>query len=168
MNLKKLTVLSVFTVVALTIFVAESAIPVPIPIPGIKLGLSNIVTLFLLMNYKPADALLVLFVRILLSSFFTGQAMSLIYSLCGGLLCFVIMCLLNRLLSERFIVITSIFGALFHNLGQLTAAYLLTGTAGVFAYLPFLILSGTLTGLFTGLSAHYAQKYLKKYLSVFS
>lgn len=164
MRLKRLTTLAVFTVIALTIFVVESAIPVPVPLPGIKLGLSNIVTLFLLLNYKPADAFYVLLVRILLSSLFTGGALYLVYSLCGGLFCFVIMCLLHRFLSGHFIFITSIFGALFHNIGQLCAAFFVTGTAGVFAYLPFLILSGTVTGLFTGLCAYYAQKYLKKHV----
>lgn len=164
MRLKHLTTLAVFTVIALTIFVAESFIPVPVPLPGIKLGLSNIVTLFLLLNYKPADAFYVLLVRILLSSLFAGQALYLFYSLFGGILCFAVMCLINRFLSGKYIFITSIFGALFHNLGQLLAAYFITGTAGVFTYLPFLILSGTVTGLFTGLCAHYAQKYLKKYV----
>ncbi len=166
MRLKRLTTLAVFTVIALTIFVAESFIPVPVPLPGIKLGLSNIVTLFLLLNYKPADAFYVLFVRILLSSLFTGGALYLLYSFCGGLFCFGAMCLINRFLHGKYIFITSIFGALFHNIGQLGAAYVVTGTAGVFAYLPFLILSGTVTGLFTGLCAHYAQKYLKRRIAL--
>lgn len=160
MNLKRLTTLSVFTVVALTIFILESAIPNPVPIPGIKLGLSNIVTLILLLNFTPADAFIVLLARIFLSAFFAGQAVSLIYSLCGGLFCFVIMCLLNRFLNGHFIFITSIFGALLHNAGQLGAAFLITRNVSVLAYLPFLVLSGTITGLFTGLCAHYAQKYL--------
>ena len=160
MHIKKLTTLSIFTVIALTIFIVESAIPMPIPIPGIKLGLSNIVTLILLLNYSPVDAFLVLLARIFLSTIFAGQAMSLLYSLCGGLFCFAAMCLINRFLSGHFIFITSIFGALFHNAGQFLAAFLITRTMGVLAYLPFLILSGTVTGLFTGLCAHYTQKYL--------
>lgn len=164
MRLKRLTTLAVFTVIALTIFVAESFIPVPVPLPGIKLGLSNIVTLFLILNYKPTDALYVLLVRILLSSLFAGGALYLLYSLCGGILCFAVMCLIHRFLRGKYIFVTSIFGALFHNLGQLCIAFVITGTAGVFTYLPFLILSGTVTGLFTGLCAHYAQKYLKKYV----
>ena len=73
MNLKRLTRLSVFTVIALTIFILESAIPNPVPIPGIKLGLSNIVTLFLLLNFTPADAFFVLLARILLSAFFPDR-----------------------------------------------------------------------------------------------
>lgn len=73
MNIKRLTTLSVFTVIALTIFILESAIPNPVPIPGIKLGLSNIVTLFLLLNFTPADAFFVLLARILLSAFFPDR-----------------------------------------------------------------------------------------------
>lgn len=164
MTTKKLTLLSLFTVIALTIFLLESAIPMPIPIPGIKLGLSNIVTLLLLLNFRMPDALLVLLARILLSSLFAGQAVSLLYSLCGGLFCFAAMCFINGFLSGHFIFITSMFGALFHNIGQLLAAFLITRTVGVWSYLPFLIISGVITGLFTGLCAYYAQKYIKPHI----
>ena len=167
MKLRRLTTLAVFTVVALTIFVVESAIPVPVPIPGIKLGLANIVTLLVLLNYRPSDAMFVLFARILLSSMFAGQAMSLLYSLCGGALCFAVMCLVNRFLCSKYIFITSIFGALAHNAGQLLVAYLILRSAGVFAYLPFLTVSAVVTGLFTGLCAHYSQKYLMKHVVKF-
>ncbi len=160
MKIRRLTTLAVFTVVALTIFVVESAIPVPVPIPGIKLGLANIVTLLVLLNFRPSDAFFVLFARILLSSMFAGQAMSLLYSLCGGALCFAAMCIVNRFLWGKYIFITSIFGALFHNAGQLLVAYLILRSVSVFTYLPFLTLSAVATGLFTGLCAHYSQKYL--------
>lgn len=160
MPLKKLTTLSVFTVMALTIFVIESAIPLLVAIPGIKLGLSNIITLILLLNYNPLDALTVLLARIILASVFSGQVLSLLYSVCGGIFCFVAMYLINRFLSGRFIFITSIFGALFHNGGQLLVAYFITRTVGIAVYLPFLVISGIITGLFTGLCAHYSQKYL--------
>ncbi len=160
MPLKKLTTLSVFTVMALTIFVIESAIPLLVAIPGIKLGLSNIITLILLLNYNPLDALTVLLARIILVSVFSGQVLSLLYSVCGGIFCFVAMYLINRFLSGRFIFITSIFGALFHNGGQLLVAYFITRTVGIAVYLPFLVISGIITGLFTGLCAHYSQKYL--------
>lgn len=160
MNIKKIATLSVFTVMALTIFIVESAIPVPIPIPGIKLGLANIITLILLCSFKASDAFIVLFARIFLSAIFSGQLMSLLYSICGGIFCFIVMYLFNRFLSGHFIFLTSIFGALAHNAGQLFAAYFIVRNPGVFVYLPFLALSGVVTGLFTGLCAHYALKYL--------
>lgn len=164
MRTKKITTLAMFTVIALTIFIIESLIPALVPIPGIKLGLANIITLILLLNYKSSDALIVLLARIFLSAVFAGQTMSLLYSLCGGLCCFGAMYLLNRFLSGHFIFITSMFGALFHNAGQLLVAYFITRTLGLMAYIPFLVLSGILTGLFTGLCAHYAQKYLMPHI----
>lgn len=165
MKINKITALALFTALALIIFTIESAIPPLVPIPGVKLGLANIITLVLLRNYSGKDALLVLIMRILLSSFFFGQAVSLFYSLAGGLLCFGAMWAVNKLLQGHFLFLTSVFGGVFHNLGQLGAAYLITRTAGVLAYLPFLIILGVLTGLFTGLCAHFAQRYLQPVLS---
>lgn len=160
MNTKRLTLLAMFTTLALIIFTVESAIPPLVPIPGIKLGLANIITLVLLRNSSFQDALWVLLARILLASFFFGQALSLLYSLAGGLCCLLVMYLANKLLQGHFVFLTSIVGAVFHNLGQLFIAYLITEVAGVLTYLPFLMLSGILTGLFTGLCAHFIQRYL--------
>lgn len=160
MKIHKITLLALYTTLALIIFAVESTIPPLVPIPGIKLGLANIITLVLLQNTSGKDALLVLFMRILLSAFFFGQAISLLYSLAGGLLCFAAMYFVNKLLQKNFLFLTGITGGIFHNLGQLAVAWLLTQTAGVLAYLPFLMISGILTGLFTGLCAHFTGKYL--------
>lgn len=160
MRIKKLTLLAMFTTLALIIFTIESAIPPLIPIPGIKLGLANIITLVLLKNYSFHDTLWVLLARILLSAFFFGQALSLLYSLMGGLCCLLMMYLTNRLLKGHYIFLTSIAGAISHNLGQLFIAYLITAVPGVLVYLPFLMLSAILTGFFTGLCAHFIQRYL--------
>lgn len=163
-TLKHLTVLALFTTIALAIYSVETALPTLIPIPGIKLGLANIITLIVLKNYSAKDAFLVLLVRILLATFFFGQAISLLYSLVGGFLCLLVMYLVNKLLHGQFIFITSIFGALAHQMGQLTVACLLTASLAPVSYLPFFIISGTVTGLFTGLCAHFAQKYLNQIL----
>ena len=160
MRLHKLTLLSLFTTLSLIIFALESVIPPLVPVPGIKLGLSNIITLILIREYSARDTLLVLLARILLASFLFGQAISLLYSLAGGLLSLGAMLLVNRLLNRRYLFLTSTVGGLFHNLGQLLIALFLTQVIGVLAYLPFLILSGIVTGLFTGLCAHFAHKYL--------
>ena len=160
MKTTKLTTLAMFTTLALIIFTIEGAIPPVVPIPGIKLGLANIITLVVLHNYSPRDTLLVLLARILLSTFFFGQAMSLLYSLAGGLLCLAAMLMIHRLLQGHFLFLVSVIGALFHNLGQLMVAYFITRVSGVLVYLPFLLLSGILTGLFTGLCAHFTQRYL--------
>lgn len=160
MKIQKLTTLALFTTLALIIFTVESAIPAPLPIPGIKLGLANIITLIVLHNYSAGDTLAVLVMRILLASFFFGQAVSLLYSLAGGLLCLAAMLVVHKLLQGHFLFLTSIIGAIFHNLGQLIVAYLITEVPGVLVYLPHLLLSGIVTGLFTGLCAHFTQRFL--------
>lgn len=165
MQIRKLTTLALYTTLALIIYSVESLMPPPVPIPGIKLGLSNIITLVVLTKYSSRDTLLLLTARILLSTFLFGQAMSLLYSLAGGLLSFVAMVLIQHLLQKHFIYLTAIVGALFHNIGQLLVAFLLTSVPGVLTYLPFLIVSAVLTGLFTGLCAHFTLKYFTKHTS---
>lgn len=160
MKIQKLTTLALFTALALIIFTVESAIPALVPIPGIKLGLANIITLVVLHNYSAKDTLIVLIMRILLASFFFGQAVSLLYSLAGGLLCFAAMLFTHRLLRGHFLFLISIVGAIFHNLAQLTVAYLITEVPGVLVYLPFLLLSAVITGCFTGLCAQFTQRFL--------
>ena len=162
---KKLTILALLTTLALGLYWVESLLPTLVPIPGIKLGLANIITLIILKNFSLREAFPVLLMRILIATFLFGQFISLFYSLSGGILCMLAMYFITKLLNGHFLFLTSIFGALFHNLGQLLVALLLTKSLAVFTYLPFFILSAVITGLFTGLCAHYAQKYLGEFLS---
>lgn len=164
LTIQKMVLLALFSTIALTIFVLESALPPLAPIPGIKLGLANIITLILLICFSAKDAFLVLIVRILLGSICAGQMMSFFYSLCGGLLCFFVMILVNRILNHRFIFITSVFGALAHNIGQIFVAVILTHSLSILLYLPILLISAVLTGLFTGLCAWFAIPKLSKIL----
>lgn len=160
MSLKKLTALALYTTLSLAVYAIESAIPPLVPLPGIKLGLANIITLILLQQESGRDAFLVLVARLLLSTLLFGQVLSLLYSLAGGSLSFAIMYIANRLLQKKFPFLTGALGGLFHNLGQLLTAFAVTATAGVFAYAPYLAVSGILTGLFTGFCAHFAGRYL--------
>lgn len=157
---KHITVLALFTTIALAVYYAESLLPPVVPIPGIKLGLANIITLTLIKKASIKDAFLVLLMRILIAGFLFGQAMSLLYSLTGGIFSLVSMYLIYKLLQGHFTWLTGIFGALFHNLGQLLVAMLLVSGTAPLAYLPFFILSSMITGAFTGLCAHYASKKL--------
>ena len=161
MSTKKMTRLALFTAIALIIFTVESALPALTPIPGIKLGLANIITLVVLQHMSTKDALIVLLMRILLATFFFGQALSLLYSLAGGICCLIIMHFINLLLGGKYIYLTSIAGAIAHNIGQLSIAFLITQVEGVLIYLPFLLISGIVTGLFTGLCAHFTNQYIK-------
>lgn len=163
MRTRRITMLGLLTTIALTIFMIESALPALAPIPGIKLGLANIVTLFILLRFQVRDAVLVLFIRIILASVFAGQMVSFLYSICGGVLCLAVMALVNRLLDKKFIFLTSVFGAIAHNIGQVLAAYFVLGMSGVFVYVPFLLLSGVVTGLFTGVICYYADRYIPRF-----
>lgn len=160
--IRRLPMLAMLTAAALMIYALESMLPALVPIPGIKLGLANVVTLIVLRRYGARDAFLVLLARILLSCFFFGQLLSLLYSLCGGLLCLFVSFLVNRLLGGNALWITSMMGAVSHNLAQLFVAYLITKVPGVLAYLPFLMISAILTGLFTGLCAHFTLRHLPR------
>lgn len=156
----KLTMLSLLAAIALALYAVESALPPIVPLPGIKLGLANIITLVVLWRYSAKDASLVLLVRILLSTMFFGQAISLLYSLAGGLLCLLSMVLVKRLLHGHYLFLASMTGAIFHNLGQIGIAFLLTSVPAVLVYLPFLLLSGLVTGLFIGLCARFTLRFL--------
>lgn len=161
-SVRRLTTLALLTTIALTIFVVESAIPTFIPIPGVKLGLANIVTLFVLKRYRISDAAIVLGMRIVLATIFTGQAVSFIYSASGGFLCLVVMAAVNKLLKGNYIFLTGILGAVSHNVGQILAAFFVLRLSGIFAYMPFLMISGIVTGLFTGLVCYFADIYIPK------
>ncbi len=164
MKTNKLTLLALFTTLALALYYVETLIPNPIPIPGVKLGLANIIILVILSKYTPRDAFFVLLVRILIQTLLFGQFLSFAYSLVGGMLCLVIEMLLLRFLKNRFIYLVAIAGAIMHNVAQLAVCLLITKTIAVTAYLPYMILSAILTGLFTGLVSHYMLRLLNKHL----
>ncbi len=163
-SLKRLTLLALFTTLALAIYYVESLLPTIVPVPGIKLGLANIITLIVLRNFSVKEAFCVLLARILITCFLFGQFMSLFYSLAGGLLCLLVMWIINTLLKGNLLFLTSIFGALSHNLGQLIVALLITSSYAALSYVPFFVLSAIITGLFTGLCSQFAQKHLGKFL----
>ena len=152
---KRLAVCGILTAAALTIFVLEAQLPPLVPVPGIKPGLANIVTLFALVFLCPRDAFLILLARTLLGAFLVGNPSILLYSLSGGLVCLGAETLLVRLCGQRQIWAVSAAGAAVHNLTQLLTAGLETRTASVLWYLPPLLAAGILTGLFTGLCVWY-------------
>ena len=98
---KRLARLGILTAVALIIFIVELQIPNPFPIPGVKLGLANIVTVYAVYRYCPSEVAVMTGVRILLGSVFSGNIMALLYSACGSLLCLLGMLLLRRVIDEK-------------------------------------------------------------------
>ncbi len=152
MNTKRLTTCALLTAVALTIFVAEAQIPPPVPVPGMKLGLANIVTVYAIFALGPAEALMILLCRVFLGSLFAGLS-TFPYSLAGGVLCYLSMFLLRKALTEKQLWVCGAIGAIFHNVGQMAAAILIARTPQLIYYLPVLLLTGIPAGALTGLAA---------------
>lgn len=158
---KRLTVNALLTATALLLFLVEMQIPPLTTIPGIKIGLANVVTLFSLAYCGKKDAAMILFTRILLGSFFAGSFSAFLYSLSGGILCYAVMCITMQFLQKPLWPV-SVFGAVAHNIGQLAAAALLMQTASVFWYLPYLLLAAILSGTFTGICASLVLQRISK------
>lgn len=158
----RITRLALLTAIALTIFLAEAQIPALTAVPGVKLGLANIVTVYAMFALGPGDALLVLSARVFLGAVFSGQPMTLIYSAAGGLLSWCVLCLLGRLLTDRQIWLASPVAAIFHNIGQLLAAAAVLRSWSVLAWLPYLVIAAVLAGLFTGMAAQALLRRLER------
>ena len=141
--------------IALVIFWVELQIPPLTPIPGIKLGLANVLSLIALFA-------IVLLVRILLGGLVFGNPSALLYSLTGGTLSYLVSLMLYKLLRPGQIFICGILCAVAHNVGQIAVAVLITRTPAILLYFPLLGVSGVVTGLFTGLAAGFAIKTLEK------
>lgn len=168
LSVRRITLMGVLTAIALTIFVLEAQIPPLSAIPGIKLGLANVVTLFALAVLGPRDAFIILVIRVLLGSVFSGQIMTLAYSMTGGLLCLAAESLLIKTPLKKNLWAVSVIGAVIHNAAQICVAVIITATPGIFWYLPYLIIAGIITGAFTGacvqLIVKKGEKIIKKHL----
>lgn len=158
---KRLTLLAVLTAAALCVFVLEAQLPPLTPVPGIKLGLANIFTLFAFYVLEAKSALALLLVRVVLGSLVTGQVSAMGYSLCGGLLSYLVLLLFYRRIPGKQLWALSILSALAHNLGQLLLASVVMGTFAIFWYAPMLFLAAMVTGAFTGLTAQMVLKHWK-------
>lgn len=148
-NTKLLAVLGVSTAAAMILSYLETLIPMNFAVPGVKIGLANLVTLFLLIKIDWKSAAAVTAVRVLLSSLLFGSFTSLAYSLAGAVLSLAVMRLLKK--TERFTALgISIAGAVSHNAGQVIMAVILLSTKEIAYWLPVLIVTGTVTGLAVG------------------
>ena len=152
MMTKKLTTLGLCVALALILSYVESLLPPLMAVPGVKVGLPNVVILFLLYRYGWKEAGAVSLVRLLLSAaLFTGFA-AFLYGLSGAVLSLVGSALLKR--TNRFSPLgISVAGGVLHNLGQIAMAALVLDSGYIFAYLPVLLLSGTVAGALVGLLA---------------
>lgn len=165
MKTKRLTLCGLLTGLAIVLSIAERLFPLDavIPVPGIKLGLANVVTLFALTQLRVRDAFAILICRVVLTSLLMGSITAMIFSLTGGLLS--LLAMLALLHAEgRFCSLLgiSVVGAAVHNVGQVVAAVFWMKTGAVVAYLPFLLVMSVPLGLVTGLTCSAALSHMKK------
>lgn len=149
----------VFTALALIFSYVETLIPIHFGIPGIKLGLANLLIVVFLYKRNAKEALLLSVVRIILSGFMFANLFSILYSLAGGILSLAVMEFLKK--KDSFSVIgVSIAGGVAHNTGQLIVAMLVVETYRVGYYFPVLLIAGVVTGMVIGLVANEVLKRL--------
>ena len=153
---KNIALCAVLAALALGLSTLEGLFPISllVPLPGVKLGLANIVTVFALYQLGAGSALAILLTRCLLGGLFAGNLSAMLFSVLGGLTAMLVMILLRQL-PRLSVYGVSIGGAAAHNLGQLAAACITLGNTMVLGYLPFLLavslVTGTLTGFVAGL-----------------
>lgn len=152
----------VFTALALIFSYVETLIPLQIGIPGVKLGLANLIIVVALYKLNMKEVYTLSVVRVLLAGFLFGNYFSIIYSLAGGLLSVAVMALLKK--NGGFSIIgISIMGGVFHNLGQLIVAMIVVETYSVAYYFPVLLIAGLITGALIGITA---QGMLKRLVNI--
>ena len=153
MKTKRIALLGLLTAIALTIFMIEAQIPAVIPIPGVKLGLSNIVTVFAVFTLGPWDGVAVLACRIFLGADAGFVVSNILVDAAGGFLSILVTTGLRKVLKENQIWAAGCLGAIAHSVGQMIAAIAITRTPGLLVYLPVLVIISIFTGLFTGFCA---------------
>ena len=152
MKNKKIATYGLLIALAFIFSYVEALFPIPVPVPGIKVGLANIVVIIALYTLGVKQALVLSVIRILLVGFTFGNLYSIIYSLAGAILSWVSMVSLKKAKSFS-IVGVSILGGVMHNVGQIVVAGFMLETASLIHYLPVLAISGIVAGILVGILA---------------
>ena len=150
MKTKKVAMLGLTIALAMIMSYIEALVPLSFAVPGIKMGLANIVIIFLLYRFGMKEAILVSIIRVILVSLLFSNVMAMWYSLAGAALSLSVMWVLKKI--DKFSVIgVSVAGGIMHNVGQIIMAVILLGTEQIALYLPVLIITGTATGVIIGI-----------------
>lgn len=160
---KKLAVIAMLVAQATALHYLESLFPNPLPIPGVKLGLANIITLVALVVFDFKTAMQITILRTILGSLLAGTlfGMGFFMSFAGSVTATIIMALVLRFFNILGIVSISILGAIAHNIGQLIMATFVLHFPGIFLYLPAMLAFSIPTGILTGLLINELVKYIK-------
>lgn len=148
-KVKRIALFGMMIALAFTFSYLESLIPFNFVIPGIKLGLANLVVTVAIYTMRPYEAFSIAVIRIFLAGLTFGNAYSIAYSLCGGMLSFVIMLAFEK--SKLSIVGVSMLGGVCHNVGQIAVAAVIMNTINIAYFLPPLLIAGLVTGLLVGI-----------------
>lgn len=163
LDIKKIVYLSLLAAQAIVLSIIETQLPVPIGVPGIKLGLANIITMVTLVFFSYSDTLIIILIRCVISSLFMGGPVLFMFSICGGILSATVMFLMLKYMRKLFSFIgMSIAGSIAHNIGQILVACFIMSDLSVAAYLPVLLVSGILMGCFVGICSTFMVRALKK------
>ena len=155
----KVAYFGVFTALALIFSYVETLIPIHLGIPGVKLGLANLIIVITLSKMGVKEAYILSVVRVVLAGFIFGNMFSILYSMAGGLLSLTVMIFLKR--TDKFSIMgISMAGGVFHNIGQLIMAAIVLESLSITYYLPVLLISGVLTGFLIGFIANEMLKRL--------
>lgn len=161
MRTKQITEFGLLLAVSLVLAYLENLIPVLVAIPGVKIGLANIVTLLILYRTGSWNTLFFMTLRVVLSGFLFSGIAGILYSFAGGAACILVMSILKRF-SFFSTIGVSMAGAIFHNFGQLAVAVIVMENLYILYYFPILCLSGILSGFVVGyLSYLLFQQYNK-------
>ena len=161
MKTKKVAFLSMCIALSMILSFVESQIPPLVAVPGVKVGLPNIVMVFMLYKIGAKETAIVSIIRVILVGFLFGTPLSMIYSLVGATLSLIGMIILKK--TNLFAPITvSVVGGILHNVGQILTACLVMETAEIAYYLPVLFISGTIAGIVIGYVAGLILKRLEK------
>ena len=150
MKTKKVAMLGLTIALAMIMSYIEALVPLSFAVPGIKMGLANIVIIFVLYKIGTKEAILVSIIRVILVSLLFSNVMAMAYSIAGAVLSLSVMWLLKKTDKFSFVGV-SIAGGIMHNVGQIIMAVILLGTEQIVLYLPVLIITGTVTGVVIGI-----------------
>ena len=161
MSAKRIAKMSMLVALAIIFSYIEFLIPINLGVPGIKLGLANLVIVIALYTMNTMDVCLISILRILILGFMFGSGMSIIYSIAGAVLSLIVMCIIKRIKGFS-IVGVSIAGGVCHNIGQIVVAMLVVETIGILYYMPALLVAGVITGAIIGIISKRVVRVVSK------
>ncbi len=161
MNSKKIALCGLLTALAILMGYVEMLIPMPLIVPGIKLGLANVIVVITMYSLGPKTAFFISLVRVVLCGLLFAGFAGLLYSLAGAVLSFAVMALLYKT-GKMSITGVSVAGGVFHNVGQIIVAALVVENIKMAYYLPFLLVSGVVTGFLIGVVSRLCLPYVNR------